>query len=53
MMTLTRAVFDAIYVMVDMVAWKVASLGPDAMMAKFDIKAAYRLIPVYQTTTLY
>ena len=35
------------YIKVDAVARTLASLGPRALMAKVDIEAAYRLIPVH------
>ena len=35
------------YITVDMVAKKLASLGPGALMAKVEVEAAYRLIPVH------
>ena len=35
------------YITVDVVAKKLASLGPGALMAKVDVEAAYRLIPVH------
>ena len=35
------------YISVDQVAAVAAKLGPGALMAKIDIKAAYRLIPVH------
>ena len=36
------------YVSVDQVAAAAQKLGPGALMAKIDIKAAYRIIPVHQ-----
>ena len=35
------------YITVDMVAKELASLGPGALMAKVDVEAAYRLVPVH------
>ena len=36
------------YTMVDDIAAVVAQLGTGALLAKVDIKSAYRLIPVHQ-----
>ena len=35
------------YITVDTVVKKLASWGPGALMAKVDVEAAYRLIPVH------
>ena len=35
------------YITVDMVVKELASLGPGALMAKVDVEAAYRLVPVH------
>ena len=36
-----------LYITVDVVAKKLASLGPGALMAKLDLEAAHGLIPVH------